>query len=222
MRMAIIGHGPSMMHKPLGEQIDGFDVVVRMKRTWDLPERYPTFYGSRTDIVCGSLTLGASMIEPWHERGVREFWLFSDSRHDDWPKSVERELADRFGNVYCNRSLCNIWRAKYITLREDIVLAESQVRSEGLSDEKGHKHQSAGSRAIMYAMARQPDAIALFGFDSLVSGEFTWSITRGPDYRKYPDHNWQAESRLLGEMCRHFGYTDAIYKDQNLEVRRAA
>lgn len=222
MRMAIVGHGPSILQRPVGDQIDACDFIVRLKRSWELPGQYPKFYGSKTHAVCGSLTLGEGMIRPWVDRGVNEFWLFSDSRHEDWPKSFERDLHERYGNVYCNRPLCKVWREKYLSLREDIKRAAQQVRSDNLSDDLGHKHQSAGSHAIMYAMARQPESIALFGFDSLLSGEFTWSITRGPDYQQYPDHNWHAERRLFGELCNHFQYNEAVLTNDKLEVKRAA
>lgn len=221
MKIAIVGHGPSLLHSPCGPEIDAYDFIVRLKRSWDLPVSYSKFYGSKTDAVCGSLTLGQAMIQPWYEKGVREFWLFSDSRHEDWPETVERDLNVRYQNVHIDRDMCRYWREKYRGLRHWNERSQQQVQSDKLSDDLGHLHQSAGSHAIMYAMARKPRSIALFGFDSLLSGKFTWSITRGPSYNQYPDHNWEAERQLFGELCRHFQYNEAVLTDNKLEVIHA-
>lgn len=49
-KVAIIGNSQKLRDK--GEEIDAFDVVVRMNRAWDLPIQMKQDVGSKTDIVC--------------------------------------------------------------------------------------------------------------------------------------------------------------------------
>lgn len=224
MKVAIVGHGPSLLKRQRGKDIDAHDVVVRIKRSWQLPEIYPEFYGTRTDIVCGSMTLGEGVIKPWHDKGVRKFWIFVDQRTKDLPTAMEEALHRDYGGVHCDRALCEKWRNRYIDLRWPIERDPQQVMNALLSDEMGHRHQSAGSHAIMYALdVLKPKSISLYGMDSLTSGVFVWSITRGPEYKTYPDHNWRAEKELLLAMATDYGYSIVEKEPQNtLELWNAA
>lgn len=49
-QVAIIGNSQKLQGK--GEEIDTFDVVVRLNRAWDLPETMKQDVGSKTDIIC--------------------------------------------------------------------------------------------------------------------------------------------------------------------------
>jgi hypothetical protein len=65
---------------------------------------------------------------------------------------------------------------------------------------------SAGFHTILYTCRfLKPETITLAGFDNLESGGFTWSITRGPKWDKYPDHRWDMEHDLIGDVEREFG-----------------
>jgi len=65
---------------------------------------------------------------------------------------------------------------------------------------------SAGFHTILYACQfLKPETITLAGFDNVESGGFTWSITRGPKWDKYPDHRWDMEHDLIGDVEREFG-----------------
>ena len=199
MQIVIVGHGPSILRQKLGKKIDSYDQVVRMKRTADLPKNRPDLYGRKTDIVVSSLTLGRVIMDAW--KGVNQFWLFDDTRTErDGDKVLPKE-------VYCDRKTCRVWRTQYRRLRKDYVKANSQKPVDGLSDDKGHLHPSAGSHAIMYAMHKlNPTRIKLYGFDSLLSGKHDWSITRGHEWKEYPDHNWAAEQELLKLLCDVYRY----------------
>jgi hypothetical protein len=73
-------------------------------------------------------------------------------------------------------------------------------------DPLGHPHLSAGFHAILYACRfLKPSKVVLAGFDNIESGSFTWSITRGPDWGKYPDHRWDIEHDLLLDIGDEFG-----------------
>ncbi len=201
MRTIIIGHGPSILRQKLGSEIDRHDQIIRMKRHSDLPKLRPDLYGSRTDVVVSSMTLGRVIMDAWE--GVKDFWLFDDTRtENDSDKTLPQDA-----NVYCDRDVCRFWRTQYRRLRKDYVKADSQKLIDGVSDNKGHLHPSAGTHAILYAMHKaNPDEIQLHGFDNILSGTHDWSITRGHEYKEYPDHNWPAESQMLDLLCRVYGY----------------
>lgn len=205
MKIAIIGHGPSLLNGYRWEDIDRHDAVVRIKRCWNLVESYPQHYGQRTDYVCGSLKIAPDLCHGWGKRGVRNWWVFDDSR------TYGRGVPVPEG-AYCDSELCKRWRDEYLAIRQPYTLADGQQAYDGLSDECGHKHQSAGSHAIMYALALlRPEMISLYGFDSIATGAFTWSVTRGKQWHQYPDHNWRAESVLLDKMAEHYGYSIARF-----------
>lgn len=197
MRCAIVGHGPSLLRGERGKEIDSYDCVIRLKRSWQLL-KYPLHYGSRVDIALGSLKTMPAMAEGWP--GVR-LWAFQDTRTEDWPP----ETWTRYG-AECSPLLCRHLIERYRAIRGRMVLDDAQTTKGALSDDHGHLHPSAGMFSIAMAMHdMQLSELALFGFDSLVSGVFDWSVTRGPDYREYPDHNWQAEARLLRELATEHG-----------------
>lgn len=200
MQIAIVGHGPSLLKARLGQKIDDHDKVVRCKRSWELPERYPDYYGRKTDVAVGSLVVIEAMIKGWQARGVNIFWSFYDTRTDHVEVAFEQ-------NVILDRELCQHWRGIYRDLRPVIALDEAQKAINGLSDERGHLHPSAGMYAIIYALHfEKPDLLSLYGFDSLTTGRFTWSVTRGSEWMEYPDHNWAAEKALLAAVAEHYGY----------------
>ena len=210
MKAALVGHGPSLLKSPLGAEIDGHDAVIRIKRCWPLIDGYPQFYGTKTDHVVGSLKIAHDLVTRWRERGVDSFWVFDDSRTygKDYPVPE---------GARCDPLLCKRWRDEYLELRHTQKLAECQRPSEHISDEKGHRHQSAGSHAIMYALEwLRPECLSLYGFDSLIGGRFIYSVTRGTDWMQYPDHNWSAEAKLLREMAGYYGYS-IVHTDGGVE-----
>ena len=52
MKIVIVGHGPSLKGQGLGEYIDSFDKVVRLKGCASVVKTPD--YGSLTDAVCAS------------------------------------------------------------------------------------------------------------------------------------------------------------------------
>ena len=78
MKAIIVGHGPSIMGEEMGHLIDEFDYVIRLKRcqhTLDLPQ----YFGKKTDIVGGSLTIAGAL----RDIPAQQYWVFVDSRHTD-------------------------------------------------------------------------------------------------------------------------------------------
>lgn len=67
--MVIVGHGASILRRPMGAVIDSARVVVRLK---DAPRLDPQHWGTRTDVICARRPhwLGATLREDV------DYWLF--------------------------------------------------------------------------------------------------------------------------------------------------
>jgi len=216
----IVGHGPSLLKHEWGDTIDSHDTVIRLKRSKTLLEK-PRVYGTRTHIVMGSLVIAPAMVREWD---VREYWFFLDTR----TKALCNQAIAAFRQTVpvltlIDRELCLDLIKDYQELRQSIELdsrqkpkgPESNAGKVNLSDDKGHLHPSAGMFAVAYTLRHvKPDMLRLYGFDNVLKGFFDWSVTRGPDWKDYPDHNWKAESLLLGKLAKQYGYS----KMDNAEV----
>lgn len=192
----IVGHGPSLLSREIGHLIDSHDVVIRQKRCQDTL-KYPHLYGSKVDVVCGSWTIAKDLprVAP-----NAEYWVFMDSRHRNVPDSEVEALEDYIG-CRIDRKVCDYWNRVYRAMRTPYTKPDGMQEFDPL----GHPHLSAGFHAIIYAcFFLEPEVLNLVGFDNIESGTFTWSITRGPDWHKYPDHRWDVEHKLLKEVEREF------------------
>lgn len=202
MRVAIVGHGPSLLKREAGAEIDGHDCVVRLKRSAHLMQR-PNIFGGLVDVVACSGAIAGAMRKEWPE--VSRFWVFADSRN--FGQGVEEAVAEQLPGGYCNEALCKRWVDEYVALRDATPTDPRQQSHARCSDDLGHLHCSAGTFALIYALhVIQPEEVTLYGFDNVRSGTFDWSLTRGPAWDKYPDHNWEAESRLIPRICNAYGY----------------
>lgn len=198
----LVGHGPSMMVEPMGMVIDEYDYVVRMKRCKETL-RHPAHFGTKTDVVSGSYTLGAQL----RQVDAPAYWIFLDSRHDKVTQQNIERMTDWYAPRDCiiDRALCDEWNAKYRELRNQIGPVERHPQMEEFTP-LGHDHLSAGLLTLVHACKYlNPEKISLIGCDNLATGEFSWSITRGPDWDKYPDHRWDVEHRLIPMIAEHFG-----------------
>lgn len=190
MRIAIIGHGPSLLSYPFGKEIDDHDVVVRMKASSLLPDKYPHIAGGRTDVVVGSVKAIGHALSAWPD--VSRFWAFHDTR------TFGQVLGPSVKDIYTNEALCKKWVGVYREMRATPSLDGSQQRHQSCSDDMGHLHCSAGLFAVLFAChVLSPTEITLYGYDNIRNGGFTWSLTRGPEWDQYPDHNWETEARML-------------------------
>ena len=184
MKAIIVGHGPSIMGEEMGKLIDEFDIVIRLKRcqhTLDLPQ----YFGKKTSVVSGSLTIAGAI----RDIPAYQYWVFVDSRHADTDPSVIENAQTLFDKpCILDKTLCDSWDEIYRSKRDEM-------------GGQGHNHTSQGFKAILYALHfLKPDELILIGFDNIYSGNFTWSITRGPEWKHYPDHRWDVEHALLGNL----------------------
>lgn len=183
----IVGHGPSLLQRRDGSLIDSYDFVVRQKRCQETL-KYPDVYGAKKNAVCGSWTIAPEL----EKVGADEVWVFLDSRHEGVPQDLVDQVPWRI-----DRRLCNEWNAKYRSRRTPYEKHDSMKEFHPL----GHPHLSAGFHSILYACEfLKPESVTLAGFDNVESGEFTWSITRGPEWDKYPDHRWDIEHEMLDDV----------------------
>lgn len=201
MKVAIVGHGPSLLDEPpKGGLIDQCDCVIRLKRSADLLRR-PVLFGSRTTIYAGSLTIFPAMTD----YPAKEFWILYDSRHVSIREILIQEMMyefyERAGKevlVREDRDLCNYWDREFRDLQtNDLHTPEGS--------EDFYPHLSQGMKALVLALEwLGPEEVHLFGFDNVAAGKLTWSLTRGPDYKNYPKHNWRAENVFIRILAKRF------------------
>lgn len=194
MSILIVGHGPSMLEKERCAEIDAFDTVIRQKGIGvEEMQKRPKHFGSKIDFLCGSATIRDKLIADC------EKWIFFDSRHKGW-------RPEDMGNYRMNKPLCDLWNGLYRTMRTDWTNEDHRIVSSRTSDSKGHTHMSAGLHTIIYTCVfLKPDKISLVGFDNVRSGSFTWSVTRGEDWKGYPDHRWDIENKMLNYITTMYG-----------------
>lgn len=205
--LAIVGHGPSMKSASLGAEIDAHDEVMRLKRSSHLLKDRKN-YGRKVTHVCGSFVVGLALQEDWPQ--CKSFYLFTDSRNEDVDQKTISLVANSFNSSRClvSHSLCQYWSQMYRGNRIDADWDARQESKGAISDELGHKHPSCGFFSIVYALHDlAPEKITLYGFDSLTSGKFDYSVTRGEHWQQYPDHNWATESKLLPVLAMYYGYS---------------
>lgn len=182
-----------------GQIIDSYDVVVRQKRCSETLN-FPEDWGSKTDVVCGSFTIATEL--PKDMPGC-EYWVFMDSRHTHVPPEQVEAVA-KYVPCTIHRELCDEWNEKYRNMRTSFFMYPGQ-EIKATSDDLGHTHMSAGLHTLIYAChILKPEQITLFGFDNVKDGYFTWSVTRGPEWKKYPDHNWATEHKMVPVIAEHF------------------
>lgn len=195
----IVGHGPSLLDIPRGAVIDAHDTVIRMK----FPPKEKEFYGGKTDIMGGSLTIAQRLTElPGDMK-----WVFLDSRHANLSATaIDHALPGLFANkkLQYNKSLCDQWDHMYRQYRTPIAF-DSVMTDSPSSDSLGERHLSQGFKALLYtAYYIKPRTVNVVGFDNIKNGYFTWSVTRGEDWTKYPKHRWDVEHKMLDMLYNRF------------------
>lgn len=188
MKIAIVGHGPSLQSAGLGPIIDSHDIVIRQKAiAHNLVCTYPKDFGKKTSIICGSYTIRESLF--WDVNA--KIWVFVDSRHSD----INIPADNRFIIL---KDVCNYWNNIYRSLRTNNYIRHKKMTIHKTSSDVGHNHMSCGLHTIIYACEiLKPKKLTLFGFDNIKSGAFTWSLTRGESWDQYPDHRWDVEQTLV-------------------------
>jgi hypothetical protein len=148
------------------------------------------------------------MLGSWNQlRDIPEqLWIFIDSR---FPHLTEEdfEAARQQFNAHIDGELCRAWDAIYRARRTPLPSLPNHIKQHPIaSDMRGHRHMSSGLHAVIYACEwLKPERLDLIGFDNVRTGEFTWSITRGQDWKKYPDHRWDVEHKMIPDIAKEYG-----------------
>lgn len=197
--VAIVGNGASLVGAGLGKVIDAHDAVVRLKNWSVMAVERPADLGKKCSATLVSNRLAGRKIN----HGGGEWWVFVDSRTGE----EELKTLSFPSGVVADIPLCRSFVEDYDRLRENYTPQRGQVRHHLCSDKRGHKHPSAGSFAIAYTLHLvAPGKLTLYGFDNVISGKHSRSLSRPDDHHRYPDHNWPAEKRLLALLCDRYGY----------------
>ena len=204
-KVIIVCHGPSMLLEEMGDVIDGHDTVIRLKSCANTLKK-PEFYGTKTDIIGGSLTIAGKL----RDLPAEKFWIWTDSRHESWEWNDHINALPhifRGKNVFIDRSLCDQWNTTYRNMRKANPTEDwdEQMKASRYDTGEGENHMSQGLHALVYACALlKPEAVHLIGFDNVYTGEFDWSVTRGEDWRAYPRHRWDIENQMVGLISEHY------------------
>ena len=192
MKVAIIGHGPSLEGAGLGARIDSFDSVIRLKKGWQLIDKDPRDYGTRCDVLMSSTeTLGTMLLPQGPVRTGIQLYV-------GYPKYgwYDEQTAGKVGlqlnaDLVIPLNLFNYWNFRFRELAPK------------------HPNVSLGCAALAFAAEEfDTDEIHLFGFDSLARPEQSYrrirSIPRtgsGP----FPNHDWPKENVLVGFIATEAG-----------------
>lgn len=195
-----------MLLEEMGELIDSFDTVIRLKRCQQTLEK-PEFYGTKTDVIAGSLTIAGAL----RDIPADSYWVFADSRHEGWEWQDKINAVPnmfRGKHVFIDSDLCTVWNNTYRNMRaaKPDPVWDEQMAASRYDHGEGENHLSAGLHALIYACAYlKPDEVHMIGFDNVMTGRFDWSVTRGEDWKKYPRHRWDLENEIAGLVSETYG-----------------
>lgn len=190
MNIVIVGHGSSLKKARLGEVIDKFDFVCKVKRGLSAEKAHletPECAGYRCDAVASPLRVNFKGLDV---KGAREFWPVRLVKHRGgtwgtpfkwWEDLKELQSHTNMHIVESYEALC-FWGRKFTRM-------------------KPLCGPSSGLEAITIALDYyKPKELALAGFDAMKTGKISeWSKKLGKD----PHPAW-IERVMLGEMSKHY------------------
>lgn len=176
MKICIVGHGPSLKGRGLGQLIDSHEKVVRLKGSGNVIGKRD--YGSKTDALCAS----TEIMGTFFKANAGEYWAYP--KKGVYNLIGAGELIGRLEKpVMIPLTFCNHWNGRF--------------RQMGAC----HHNVSTGMAAILISVHRwQPHEIVLAGFDTLLNPSVKFD--RNPEIPRsgdgpYPNHDWQKENELL-------------------------
>lgn len=183
MNICIVGHGPSLKGQSLGERIDSYDIVVRLKgcsKVLGTPD-----YGGRADHLCASTEIMGTFFDVQ----AGSFWGYPKNGDYNFDRAV-KVIMDLGAPVMIPLKLCNHWNQIFRDM--------------------GGKHPnvSTGTASIIIAAHYyEPMSITLAGFDTLLDP--TKEFTRNDEIPRSGigkiDHDWFTEHALLDKLSEGYG-----------------
>lgn len=193
--MLLVGHGPSLFQRKMGDEIDNYRFVARVNPGLDVhgarayTER-PKAYGTRTDAVCfplWRLVKGEYVKKNLLRPDVPELWISPSRRYrerhePDFLADVGR-VAERYpGRILHAFGAYHRWRKKYN--EHETVYGDKRSPSTGIA-------------AILIALENyKPEVLVLAGFDNAREGYPSRPNTMGDNSPHPPD----IEHRILEEI----------------------
>ena len=176
--VCIIGHGPSLIGRKMGDHIDAYDIVVRMKGCGSVLGTED--YGSRVDHLC--MTTEVQGLAKAVLAG--SYWLYPKNGKYDELQTFEA-IADHGAPFMIPKKLMNHWNDEFRKLNPS------------------HPNVSTGMASIIIsAHYYEPMEIHLGGFDTLLNPDI--EFTRHPDVPRSGFgpfvHDWKAENKLLDKV----------------------
>lgn len=195
-KAVIVGMGPTLLAEEMGKEIDSADIVIRLDHA-GLQLTKPKTFGSRTDVIMAPL----QTISRAERIDASRYFVLTDSRHNN-------ETAEDMLYKYYARENCDVFNVATIgweDLYNDTMAGMTSMRPfnfkgfvDTTEERVGIPYLSKGLQAVVCAAtALDIDELVLAGFDSVMSGQCEWSITRGPIYNAYPPIRWDVEQAML-------------------------
>jgi hypothetical protein len=183
MKVCIVGHGPSLIGKGLGNTIDSYDLVVRLKGSAGVLGTED--YGHRCDVLC----MSTEVTGIGYAYRPEVFWLYPKKGYYD-VSVVGTFVGDMGRPVLIPKALCTEWN--------------DQFRKTAT-----HQNISTGLAAILIAAYyMNPETIVLAGFDTLVDPEipFTRNNLIPRTGVGLINHDWKEENSLLKKMSEQYKF----------------
>ena len=194
MKVAIVGHGPSLLNAKKGKEIDSFDKVVRLKGSNTVIGTED--FGNKVDALVAS----TEIMGTFFKMDAPEYWAYPKKGVFD-----EKSFAINMGRlekpVLLAWHTCNFWNEHFRRMPKKTT---------------NHGNVSTGMAAIIIAAFKwRPEEIKLFGFDTLMNPKIPFARHGGiprSGFGDFPDHDWQREHDLLKKL--ENVYNTKIYADE--------
>lgn len=176
MRVAIVGHGPSLKGAGFGPKIDACDKVVRLKGSHKV--LWTDDFGSRVDALCAS----TEIMGTFFKMDAPEYWAYPKRGYFNKATAVS-VITKLQQPLMIPLGFINTWNSRF--------------RQMGAK----HPNVSTGMAAILIAIHRwKPEEVVLAGFDTMLDPGLKFSRCEGvprSGVGEFPDHDWEKENELL-------------------------
>lgn len=175
--MLIIGHGPSLLGRNLGKEIDNH-IVVRLKRCQPLLQNKED-YGTKTDFACAT----RKHLQFMGDLEAKEYWVYPKSKEDI--SHLKTDLPHRIG--FC----CDKWNEVFRSL-----VSQEFNKS---------PHFTTGFAAIVMCLEwYKPETLYLAGFDNLWEPNKAYRNAL-KNWMGVTPHNMEAERKMLPMLEKETG-----------------
>ncbi len=188
LAICVVGHGPSIVGKKLGEKIDQFDIVVRLKGCGPLIRDHAEDYGTRVDALCMTTEVPKLVFDVV----AGQYWFYPKNGSYDEVRTFD-VIAKRGAPFMIPLDLTNHWNKRFQEMAT-------------------FPNVSTGVAAtIIAAHYYEPAMIVLAGFDTVLDPLKAFERHPGVPRTGVGEikHDWYAEHAMLGMISRAYDTTIA-------------